>query len=234
MRAGLVHAGDLGAQVVLCAEAKACHAAACVRRRGERLGVVAVHEEAVGDLGGEAGEHVSYVVEGRVDVDVVVLHVVDRGRGGRVVPELGDLVEVGRVVLIAFDDEEPALAEAVVGVQLAQHTAEEEGGVAPCLVQRPGAHRGGRAFAVRAGHDEPAVALKEEEPQRLGEAHHRQPSLTRRHGFGVVDAGDVPDHDQLCVGRDMFGSVARLDDEPALLQPRAHRRVGHGVGAPHA
>src|SRR5207237_9333019 len=68
-------------------------------------------------------------VEVRVDVRVVELDVADDGDLWQVVHELRPLVEVGRVVLVALDDEVVALGRAEAGAEVLHDAADEERGL---------------------------------------------------------------------------------------------------------
>src|SRR5213080_3528186 len=67
-----------------------------------------------------------YRIEVLVDVRVIELDVVDDGGLRQVVHELRAFVEVGRVVLVAFDDEVIAVGDVKADAEVLHHAADEE------------------------------------------------------------------------------------------------------------
>jgi len=79
-------------------------------------------------------------VEVGVDIGMVEFDVVDDRDVGQVLQELGRLVEVGAVVLIAFDDEVPALPHTVarsVFAEIQRHAADEHARVDAAVREHP-------------------------------------------------------------------------------------------------
>ncbi len=75
----------------------------------------------------EALERGLHGVQIAVDVGVVELDVGEDERVGKVVHELGTLIEEGGVVLVAFEDEGAAIAELEAGAEVFGDASDEEG-----------------------------------------------------------------------------------------------------------
>ena len=149
-----------------------------------------VHQAAEGELDR---------VEVRVDVRVVELDVADDGDFGQVVHELRPLVEVGRVVLVALDDEVVAVRHSKTRPEVLHDAADEETGVQAAPLQHPrrDARRGG--LAVRARDDERAAAPDELLLDDLGLRAIDEPPVQSLLDLGVPARECVADDD--AVGR---------------------------------
>ena len=100
-------------------------------------------------------------LEVRVDVGVVVLDVVDDGDVGQVLQELRGLVEERAVVLVPFDHELAAAADAVAAAEVVGDAADEHARIGAAVRQQPAGQRRRRRLAVRAGDDDRARAPEE-------------------------------------------------------------------------
>ena len=126
-----------------------------------------------------------------------------------------ELVE-GTVVLVGLDDDDVAAAALGVAAKVAEHAADEDGGIEPGLLEDGGDHRGGRGLAVRAGHADAAL-LVDDLAEELLALH--DPDAA---GAGGVDllvlrpdrAGDDDEVDAVEVG----GGVAEGDRDAALAE----------------
>ncbi len=101
-----------------------------------------------------------------VDVGVVELDVGEDERVGKVVEKLWALVEEGRVVLVALNDEGARGAQLEAGAEVLRHAADEERRLERGILARgdlvdPGKHAGGGGFAVGSGDDERRAAVEE-------------------------------------------------------------------------
>ena len=169
-----------------------------------------------------------------IDVGVIELDVVDDGDVGQVLQELRGLVEVGAVVLVAFDDERLALADAVAGAVVAEiprDAADEHRRIGAGRGQQPPGQRGGRGLAVRAGdHDRVRV------PQPLIANRFRQRRVANaaiEHSLElrVAARNGIADHDQIERGVDVLGAIAFEHVNPLSGKKVAHRRIDVLIGA---
>ena len=155
--------------------AVALHAAA--RERGEPLPVW----EGGAGCGVTAGRHqrVEFLERALVVRSVAVdVRVIEFGAGDDrcarpVVQELGPLVEVGGVVLVAFEDEVLALPEPESLVEVERHASDQQARIAPCVVQHLREQAGRRRLPMRAGDDDGVARSKKQLLERFGEAHVR-------------------------------------------------------------
>ena len=183
-------------------KAERLHTAARVRRqrRGIRTVDTEQRQSAARHQVDEPPKREPHFVDVAIDVGVIELDVVDDGDVGQVLQELRRLVEVGAVVLVAFDDERLALADAIaraVVAEVPRDAADEHRRIRAGRGQQPPGQRRRRGLAVRAGdHDRVRV------PQPLIANRFRQRRVANaavEHGLELrVAARDgVADHDQI-------------------------------------
>ena len=91
---------------------------------------------------------------------MVELDAREHRRARAVVQELGSLVEVGGVVLVAFDDDVRALPEPEVRLGVERHAADEEGRIGARDDEHVRHQRRRRRLAVRAGDDDAVPARR--------------------------------------------------------------------------
>ena len=145
----------------------------------------------------ERAERLLHVLEIAVDVGVVELDRRDHQRARVVVQELRRLVEEGRVVLVALDDEVLALPFAEAPVEVERVAADQQRRIAPGSVQqRRDQARGGR-LAVRAGDHDRVLARDRELVERVRERAVGEPLVDRGARLGIVRAHRVADHDEI-------------------------------------
>ena len=171
----------------------------------------------------------------KIGVDVGVIEL-DAGQDrvvGPVVHELGALVVVGGVVLVALDDERgpAALREALAEVE--RDAAHEQAGVAAGRLEQPRGERGGGRLAVGAADDHGGTLRQQPLAERLGEGRVGQVRRAHRHGLGVVAADDVADDDKIGAPIQVLGAVALLERDAPVDEVGAHRVEDAGVAAAH-
>ena len=167
-----------------------------------------------------------------VDVRVVEFGAGD-DRGARpVVQELGPFVEVRGVVLVAFDDEMLAVAEAEPFVEIERDAADEQARVTPRMMEHVREQARRRRLAVRAGDHDRMARGEEQLLERLGKAHVRDASPAQRLRFGILGADHVADHGEIRLrGFEVGGRERRVRLDPPLGQLVGHGRVNVLVGA---
>ena len=169
----------------------------------------------------EGGLVVRHVV---IDVGMVELEAREERRPGPVVEELGALVEVGGVVLVALDHHVRPGAEAEVPAVVEGHPADQERRVEPCGRQHvPHERRRGR-LAVRPGDDDAVPARCHQGAEGGGKAHLRDAALQHGGRLGVHPPDDVSDDHQ--VGPCPVEVLRPVGNEH-LDAPRA-KHVAHG------
>ncbi len=168
---------------------------------------------------------------GRIEIDVIVLDGGEDHGLRPVVQELGAAVEIGRVVLVALDDESPPRAAMEARAEIDRHAAHQEAGIPPAGGVDPGGHRRRRGLAVRPGDHQRRAVGEEEAGQRRG---HRQALETepfRFDRFGIVAAHGVAHHHEIRARRKMRRVETGPGDDAGLLEQVAHRRIERAVGA---
>src|SRR5204863_9576720 len=84
-------------------------------------------------------------IEVLVNIGVIEFDVVNDGNFGEVMHELRALVEIGRVVFVAFNDEVIAVGDAKTDAEVLHHATDHERWIESCLVDDPrGETRRGR------------------------------------------------------------------------------------------
>src|SRR6185503_16291559 len=76
----------------------------------------------------------------------------------QVVHKLRPLIEIGGVVLIAFDNEIVAIRYTKANAEVLRHSTNEEGRIKSTLIQNPSRNAGRSCLAVCAGNDQGASA----------------------------------------------------------------------------
>ena len=168
-----------------------------------------------------------------IDVRVIELDVVDDGDVRQVLQELGGLVEEGAVVLVAFDHELAAAADAIAAFEVLGDAADEHARVGSAVRQQPPRQRRGRRLPVGAGDDDRPCAPEEMIADRLGQR--AIPNLPVEHllELDVAARDGIADDHQIDIGRDV-GRVVALERGDALVaQEVAHRRIDVLVRAAH-
>src|SRR5262245_15807238 len=99
--------------------------------------------------------------------------------------ELGLLVEVRGVVLVALDDEPGAASDGRVRAEVRRRAADEIAGVLAVLAEHPREHRRRRRLAVRTRDHERPARDEEKLFERLRKRRRAEPALARRRGLGV-------------------------------------------------
>ncbi len=183
-----------GAQLHPTADAKTAHGTRGLARDLAHQGILEVGPDGavLGHGAHQLLEDGADFLDGGIDVGVIVLDVVDHQDTGLVVPELRHLVEEGRVVLIALDDEDAPRAELGTQAVVVEDAPNEEGGVAPGILQNPGNERSRGGLAVgTADHDPMARLPQKEGPQDLGHAQGRHAQGLRCQHLWVIGTAHV-------------------------------------------
>ena len=235
-RGRLLEVGD--DRVVAGARADADHRGpGDVPHQPEDVGVVAVGDDraVARDDADDMREGAQDVVEVAEDVGMVELAVIDGEHVRQVLDELAALVEEGRVVFVAFDDEGAARPARMGRIrQVARDAAHEPARLGAGGLEQHRGHAGRGRLAVGAGDDDVAAFV-----QQAGAEEFRQRDVRLGAGckqpfhFGVAAGGDVPDHDQvrLQLG-ESFRGPAFEDLDAGAAQVVGHRRIDARVG-PH-
>ena len=161
-----------------------------------------------------------------VDVGVIELDARENRRPGAVVQELGALVEVRGVVLVALDHDERAGAVAEVGVGVHRHAADEERRVGARRHEHVRHESGRRRLAVRADDHDAVLVREHERAERRREAHLRGAALAHGRRLGIHAPNDVPDDDE--VGPRLVEVGRRIwchDLHPPRREHVAHRGI---------
>jgi len=145
----------------------------------------------------ELAERCLHRVDVAIDVGVVELDCREQEHGRVVVEELGLLVEVGRIVLVALDHEPRPAADARAGGEVAGGAADQPAGVAAAALEHEGEHRARCGLAVRSRDHERAAALEELLLEGLRERDRAQPAVACGPRFGVVARDRVAAHDEV-------------------------------------
>ncbi len=209
---------------------------------GAALGDVVAAVE--GDEAASLGDEVDHALEGGlhgrevgVDVGVVELDVSEDGDVGKVVEELGPLVEEGGVVLVAFEDEGArALVDAEAGAEVFGDASDEEGrreremGAAGDFVD-PGEHAGGGGLAVGSADDETLAVGEEFVVDEGGHGGHGDAGVEYEFEFGVAARDGVADDDEVGTRVEVGGAEGLHDGDAQLAELVGHGWVRGGVGA---
>jgi hypothetical protein len=194
------------------------------------------HEQAAArDHVHEAHERGLHGGDVRIDVGVVVLHVVDDGDVGHVVDELGPLVEKRCVVFVAFDHEVRPFAEAITSIEIDRHAADEEAGVDAGVMEDERQEARRRGLAVCPRHDQRRASANEGLGDERRQARVTQPAI--EHGFhlGIPAREGVADHDEIDVRGQVGLRVRRPHRDAEGFELGGHWRIdvlvrtGHGV-----
>ena len=165
------------------------------------------------------------------NVGVIEFEIVEDGDLGQVVDELAALVEKGRVVFVALDDEPLAVREARALAEVVRNAADEERRVQLVVLEDPGEQRGRARLAVRAADHDDALAAHEKFLEQL-----RQRAVTQlvlEHGFhlGIAPRNGIADHDEVGLVREVLLRVRRHHFNLPLGQKGGHGRIHVGVRA---
>ena len=158
------------------------------------------------------------------------------GDVGQVLQELGRLVEEGAVVLVAFDDEVAAAADAVARsavTEVERDAADEHRRIDAAVRQQPAGQRRRRGLAVRAGEDDRARAPQEVIADRFRQRAVADLPLEHRLELRVAARDGIADDHQVDVVGDVLGGVAGGDGNALTGEKVAHRRIDVLVGAAH-
>ena len=85
---------------------------------------------------------------------MIEFEIVDDRDFGQVMHELAALVEKGRVVFVAFNDEPFAVSEARSLAQIIRDASNEIARIQAVVLENPGQERSRRRLAMRARHDQ--------------------------------------------------------------------------------
>ncbi len=171
-----------------------------------------------------------------INIGVVELDVGKNQPIGKVMQELGSLIEEGGVVLVAFEDEGARGAQLKAGAKILSDAADQERRIERRVFLRgdlvnPRQHAGGGGFAVRAGDDQRLAAREKLLMQQGG--HRGKGNAVVEHAlhFGIAARESIADHNQ--IGRGIkIGFGVRLQHRDAQrVQQVAHGRIGRLVGA---
>ena len=151
---------------------------------------------------------------------MIELDVVDDGDVRQVFQELGGLVEEGAVVLVPFDHELAAAADAIAALEVLGDAADEHARIGAAVRQQPPGQRRRRRLAVRAGDDDRPRAPEEMVADRLGQRAVADLPVEHFLELGVAARDGVADDHQVDVGGDVRGVVA-LERGDALLRRKS-------------
>src|SRR6266498_2186632 len=79
----------------------------------------------------------------------------------QIVHKLGTLIEIGSVILVAFDDEVLTVSNAKTNAEVLRHAANQESRVQTTMIQQPGSDTCSCSLTVCAGNNERAAAANE-------------------------------------------------------------------------
>ena len=167
---------------------------------------------------------------------MIELHVSEDQRIGKVVQELRTLVEEGRVVLVALDDERARGAQLKAGAEVLRHAADQERRLERRIFARgnlvnPRQHAGGGGFAVRAGDDERLAAGEELLAQQRGHRSEGNALVEHAFHFGIAARERIADDDEVGRGIEIRFGVGLQDRNAERAKQVAHGRIGRLVGA---
>ena len=164
------------------------------------------------------------LVEVAVDVCMVELDVVHDDEFRQVVDEFRTLVEEGCVVFVAFDDEILRVPQTGSLSEIRRDATNEVAGFESSGFKNPRQNRGGRRFAMGAGHNQIVPPAENEMPQRLGHREVEQLAVQNGLHSGIAARHGVPDHDQIRRW-DVIRLEAFCDGDALGFQKSGHRRI---------
>jgi hypothetical protein len=167
-----------------------------------------------------------------VDVGVVELDVLDQDDMGKIVQELGRLVEKRGVVFVALDDEVRAAPDPKAAGEILRDSPKHERRISPRRLEDPGEQRRRRGLSVGSGHDHRPVATNEQLFERLGQRRVAHTGVEHVFDLGIAARERVPDHDQIRGGvPDMRRVETGENLDPQPFEERGHRRIDSVVGS---
>src|SRR5437764_13446003 len=104
-----------------------------------------------GDEIHQTTERQLYRIEALVNICMVEFDIIDNRDLRQVVHELRAFIEVGRVVLVAFDDEVIAVGDAKADAEVLHYAAHKECRIETSLIDYPRGQTGRRGLSVLAG-----------------------------------------------------------------------------------
>ena len=161
---------------------------------------------------------------------MVVFEVVEDAGARPVVDELGALVEERGVVLVGLDDEERRFAEPRADAEVERHTADEEAGRKPCVLEDPREHAARRGLAVRARDREHPTLAQHLAREPLGPRCVRDAAFEQRLDHRHAARHDIADHHHIRRRVELRGVETGHDVDAERLELRAHRRIDVAVG----
>src|SRR6266403_3430965 len=105
--------------------------------------------------------------------------------------ELWPLVEVSRVVFVAFDDEVIAGRNLKARAKILHDSADHERGIKSALIDYPGGQTGGRSFAMGSSNHQRSAAANEFLLEHFGQRAIKQPAAESMFDFGISTGNSV-------------------------------------------
>ena len=170
----------------------------------------------------------------RINIGVVEFQ---RGQNqfvGVVVQKLRPAIEERSLILVAFDDEFFAAAQAVAAfAEIRRHAANQKIRAPPGDMKNPREHGRGRGLAVGSGHHDRSVPRNEIFFEQLRHRAVRQFFVENIFDLRISARDDIPHHTQVRRGLQIFFAEAFVPGNFQRIEQGRGRRIHIHVGAGH-
>src|SRR6266404_7376152 len=139
--------------------------------------------------------------------------------------ELWPLVEVSRVVFVAFDDEVIAGRNLKARAKILHDSADHERGIKSALIDYPRGQTGGRSLAMGTGNHQRPAAANEFFLENFGQRAIKQPPTETLFDLRISTGNSVTNHDAIRRRREVRGVVTLHQADAESFKHRGHRRV---------
>ncbi len=139
--------------------------------------------------------------------------------------ELWPLVEVSRVVFVAFDDEVIAVRNLKARAKVLHDSADHERGIKSALIDYPRGQTGGRSFAMGTSNHQRPVAANEFFLENFGQRAIKQPATETLFDLRISTGNSVTNHDAIRRRFQMRSVVPLHQADAESFKHRGHRRV---------
>src|SRR5258708_38093152 len=144
--------------------------------------------------------------------------------------ELWPLVEVSRVVFVAFDDEVIAVRNLKARAKVLHDSADHERGIKSALIDYPRGQTGGRSFAMGTSNHQRPVAANEFFLVNFRQLAIKQPATESMFDLRIATGNSVPNHDAIRRRFQMRSVVPLHQADAESGKHRGHRR-SEGFGS---
>ena len=173
----------------------------------------------------EATKREFHCVQIIVNVCMIELDIVDDGKFGQVVHELRPLIEICRVVFIAFDDEVLAVSNPKARAEILRHATNQKSRIQAAPIHHRGRNAGGGCFAMRAGNYERATTANEFLFEHFGKGAIRKFASEHLFDFRVAARNRVANNNEVGRRVQVLRLITLHDGNSQALKHRRHRRI---------